>query len=74
MQSGTFFRSGDMIAHIDRDGVSPVGFDGRSRELSVDEESTFVYTVWSNETPGDVEVVSRPGSWKRVQQGLGLQW
>lgn len=60
MQGGTFFRPGDVVTHINRDGVSPIGFDGWGRKGSVDEESTFIYPIGSNDSSSNVEVVSRP--------------
>ena len=67
MQGGAFFRPSDLVAHIDRDGVSPIGFDGRSRKGSVDEESAFVHSIRSNDSSSDVEIVSGPGSCMKVQ-------
>lgn len=66
MQSSAFFGSGDVIAHVDRNGVSPIGFDGWSWVCSVDEKSAFVYSIGSNEASSDVEIVSRPRSCKSV--------
>ena len=75
MQGGAFFRPGDLVAHIDRDGVSPIGFDSWSREGSVDEESTFVHPIRSNDSSSDVKIVSRPASCKKVQLLSDLlQW
>lgn len=66
MQSGAFFRPGDAIAHVDRDSVSPIGVDGRSGKLSVNEQRTFIDPIGSNEASSDVEVVSGSRSCKNV--------
>ena len=62
MQSGAFFRSGDVVTHVDRNSVSPVGFNKWSREGSVDKKSTLVYSIRSNDSSSNVEVVSGSGS------------
>ena len=67
MQSRPFFRSGDVVAHVDRNGISPVGLDQRGRERSVDEKSTFVDSIGSDDASSDIEIVRGPTSCNRVQ-------
>ena len=37
VKSSSFFRSSDLVMEIDDDGVSPIGFNSRSRKLVIDE-------------------------------------
>ena len=67
VQGGAFFRPRDVVAHVDRNGVSPVGLNGWSRESSIDEKSTFIDSIGGNSPPSNVEIVSRPTSCKNVQ-------
>ena len=67
MQGGAFFRPGDVIAHVNRNGVSPVGLNGWSRKSSIDEKSTFIDSIGGNSASSNVEIVSRPTSCKNVQ-------
>lgn len=67
MQGGAFFGPGDVIAHVNRNSVSPVGLNGRSRESSIDEKSTFIDTIRGNSPSSNVEIVSRSTSCKNFQ-------
>ena len=67
VQGGAFFGPSNVIAHINRNGVSPVGFDGGGREGSINEQSTSIHSIRRNEASSDVKIVSRPGSWNAVQ-------
>ena len=67
MQSSAFFRPSDVITNINRNSVSPIGFDEWSREGSVDEKSTFIYAVRSDYSTSNVEVVSGSTPCKDIQ-------
>lgn len=67
MQCSTFLRTHDVIAHVHSDGVTPISFDQRSRECSVDKKSALIHSIGSNRASGDVEVVRGASACKEGQ-------
>lgn len=72
MQCRTLFRAHDIVAHVNGDGITPISFDQWARECSVNEKSTFVHSIGSNETSGDVEVVCGAAACRKDQHESGL--
>jgi len=48
----------EVVVDSDLNSVTPVGFEERTRELSVDQESSDLDTVWRNLALGDVPLVT----------------
>ena len=67
MQSSAFFRPGDFVTYVDCNGVPPISLDGWPRKCSIDEKSTFVYSIRSDDSSSNVKVVSGSTSCKKVQ-------
>ena len=67
MQSGAFFRTGDLVTDVDRNGVSPISFNGGPGEGSVDKKGTLIYSIGGNYSSSNVEIVSGPTSCKDLQ-------
>ena len=67
MQCSTLFRAHDVVAHVHGDGITPISFDQRTRECSINKKSTFINSIGSNSASGDVEVVRGTGACKEGQ-------
>ena len=57
MQCCPFDRSGNVVGHLDLDGISPIGPNGRTRELAVNEHYGFIDPVRSNPAAADCEII-----------------
>ena len=58
VQGSAFFRPDEIVVHVHGYRVSPVGFDGRTGKLAVDQEHFFLIAVGRYGAPCDVEVVA----------------
>lgn len=50
----------DVVAHVNSDGVPPIGFDCGSWECSIDEKSADIHSIGRNVASSDVEIVCGP--------------
>lgn len=58
VHSSTLFRSSDVVVDRDLNGVSPVGLDGRTRVLTVDEKCRDLISIRSYNSSADGPVVA----------------
>ena len=57
MKRGTFLRARNLVTNIDSDSIAPIGFDGRTRECTVDEQRASIHSIRRDYTTCDIEVV-----------------
>ena len=57
MQGRAFFRTGDLVAHFDADGIAPINFDGWGWEFSVYEKDAPVDAIRLDVASSNIELV-----------------
>ena len=73
MDRGAFFRAGDIVGDSDLECISPISFDGRAREGTVDQEHAFVDAIGCKVSSSDLEVIgSDDTSHRWVFIGIGV--
>lgn len=73
MQSSPFLRPGNLVVNGDLEGITPVGFKGRSRELVVDQDDASIDAIRRNVATRDGEVVRTNDACERVSLLLDLR-